>query len=214
MIHILTPTNRWMNLPYLLMNLRKVGLSEKSDDLRWHLLLSESDCVEWEELIDLFPYWVDAVDCDGTPHGNDPCYFKINHYLKSKKLNDGDWYGCIADDNMLSESVFKKLRECESDTEIAIFSELRGTNKIDVNPLILKAEKGNIGIYKTDLCQFFVRGSIYKQHIFDDTCSFADGSLIQSLVEKYQTAYYPKDYVYFNVLQPGRWSYKMIEHLF
>lgn len=214
MIHILTPTNRWMNLPYLFMNLSKVGFSENFDNLRWHLLLSAEDYVDWKELIDSFPYWVDAIECPNIPYRYDPCYFKLNHYLTTENLSDSDWYGCVADDNMLSEGVFNMLRECEPDTEIAIFSELRGTEKLDVNPLVLLAQKGTVGVYKTDLCQFFVKGSVYKEFIFNPTVSYADGELIKVFADVYKTQYFPHHYVYFNVLQPGRWSYRVTKTLF
>ena len=213
MIHIVTPTNRWMNIPYLSMNLEKVAF-DCNVDLRWTLILNPEDFRDWEAFFDKLPSWCNIVKCPNFPLGIDPCYFKANYFLMNTELMDNDWYGVVCDDNMLTKSVFSKLVQSDKDDKISIFSELRGTNKVDVNPLVLLAEKGNIGVYKTDLCQFFVRGSVYKKHIFDDTCSFADGSLIKSLVDKYQTAYYPKDYVYFNVLQPGRWSYRMIEHLF
>lgn len=212
MIHIITPTNRWMNIPYLTMNLEKVAF-DCDIDLKWTLILNPDDFEDWKGFIDKLPTFCNVFKCPHVPIGIDPCYFKCNYFLMKSELVDSDWYGVVCDDNMLSINVSIRLKNSDKDDKIAIFSELRGTNKIDVAPLVLNAGKGNIGLYQTDLCQYFLRGSVYKNHRFNEKSPCADGELIGSIVDLYQTAYYPDDYVYFNVLQPGRWSYAKIEHL-
>jgi hypothetical protein len=193
------------------MNLENV-VFKPDVDWKWTLILTPNDFEDFKALFDL-PSFCNVVKCPEVPKGIDPCYFKCNYFLMNTELVDDDWYGVVCDDNMLSKSVFSKLVQSDKEDKIAIFSELRGTNKIDVAPLVLKAEKGNIGLYRTDLCQYFLRGSVYKNHRFNEKSACADGELIGSIVDLYQTVYYPDDYVYFNVLQPGRWSYAKIEHL-
>jgi hypothetical protein len=219
LIHIITPTNRWPYLRYLKSNLERMSHSIGSL-IEWHILLAEEDYRNIGKFVEdyLQPSSLSDIEvfrCAALPPG-DMCYLKINHWLDCHDIKSDDWYLVLADDNMVGPGALEALQNIPTTIRVAIFSCLRGQRQVDHPCSTLIARPDSIGICRTDLSQFVLRGSVYQCNRFHPGLpgGVSDGELIGRVHKEYSTAYFPEIFMHFNVLQPGRWDAEAFRHLF
>ncbi len=138
--------------------------------------------------------------------------FKRNKFIKGCAINDDDYYVCVDDDDMYESNVFNEIRKMDDD--IIIISMKRGyqipkgilpERRYPTSTLI--AHSDNIAITKISGQQSFVKGKIFKQHLFDEEYQAWDGLMAIHYKESgEQIVYRPDLFVLFNYYESERWT--------
>lgn len=139
------------------------------------------------------------------------CY-KRNHFIGNALIEDDDYYVCVDDDDMYEPNVFNEVSVMDDD--IVIISMRRGYQiPKDVPPerryptTTLIAHPDNVEITKISGQQSFVKGKIFKQHLFNEEFVAWDGLMaIHHKESGEQIAYRPDLFALFNYYEPGRWE--------
>lgn len=146
----------------------------------------------------------------------DWCYEKLNWFVNNnyENINDDDYYMFVCDDDAVFSTFFEQLDgyiRQNPNVDIFFVSMKRGLRVPDngqkhKHPITtLYATPETIGLYKTGLEQYIVKGSILKKMQFmNDSC--ADGYMAEVLMKCNGTKAFIKDlYVNFNYFEKGRW---------
>lgn len=120
------------------------------------------------------------------------------------QIQDNDYYSILTDDDFYEPGFFDKLRQHSGDAIIT--SMRRGDHSIGRHPkTLLLAEPSYMRRGLVSLEQLFMSGRLARtlrlEHSFD-----SDGKLVEQVVARYQVAYAPEAFVWFNYLEPGRWD--------
>jgi len=175
----------------------------------WHPIMFQDEVAEFNEpwiLPAIIP--TDSKDCKSMMPGN----FKRNWWIKNNEIIDGDYYVTVDDDDMYEPGVFDAIRQMDDD--IVIISMKRGhsipkdATEIRKYPTsLLYACKSNIKIGSISAQQSFVKGKIFKEHLFSEGNHCWDGEMaIHHRDDGEQIAYRPDLFALFNYYEPGRWN--------
>jgi hypothetical protein len=143
---------------------------------------------------------------------NNNCSRKFNDFLDTQEVIDDDYYGFMCDDNMYEPGFFDVIRQ--QTAKILIVSAYRGDSiprdgsaPHGTNILRITSLTG-IKIARIDFCQYIIKGEIFKQNRFDPFNKVSDGVYAVNLRLKYPNdiVFLPDSYVFFNYLQPGRYT--------
>jgi len=141
-----------------------------------------------------------------------PQYTMRNHWIQNNEIIDEDYYVTVDDDDMYEAGVFDEIKKMADD--IVIISMKRGYNiPTDAIPIrqypteTLIADPDRICRGGISSQQSFVKGKIFRKHLFDDSSQFGDGDMAMlHQQEGEQTAYRPDLFALFNYYEPGRWE--------
>ena len=153
MIHVITAHSRPDYLPHVAATLHNQGI-------QWHIIPSAKITVPREisnlDWVHVHPFYV-----KNEPPYSSWLYTKLNWFIDTIPLVDGDHYGALNDDDFACPGTFTKIRGAASNDPEVIFLSLHASPGIE---LIAKPE--NI---RPSLCwieQFYVRADILRQHRF------------------------------------------------
>lgn len=203
MIHVVTPFSRPENAPVLLRH-----LEEQWGDLTWHPIVSTVPFPE-----SCRRDWVKPLTVD-VPEGLDPFCYKLRAFVESGRIQDGERYCFLNDDDLYAPGVLAAIAGMPE--RIVIVSMLRGqriptyvanghyhsTGTLTARPDMVHV--GGIGVE-----QYFVTGEILRRADFQlARANVCDGLVAEWLLETYpdDIRYEPELYVLFNRLEPGRWA--------
>ena len=153
--------------------------------------------------------WVKPLLCPPLNPG-DQCYRKINDFINTNDIVDGDFYGFCGDDDMYEPNFSTEIKNSKAD--IVYISRYAG-DKIPpdgaphfLQPLIIRGitdvYPGHIG-----LGQFFVRGYILRKMKWRNDTSWGDGIFAQSLLLTNRSIEFRPDlFLFINYFQPGRFT--------
>ncbi len=202
-IHLIIPFSRHENKENLIDAYRGMGVVV-------HLIMFQDEAVELPSDDFLNPIMIseDSKDCKAKMPG---CY-KRNWFIKNCDIVDGDYYVTADDDDMYEPGVFDAVRQMDDD--IVIISMKRGKNiPVNVDDIrrypttTLYAKLENIEIGKISAQQSFVKGKIFKCHLFNEDFHRWDGEIAVHHKEAgEQIAYRPDLFALFNYYEPGRWE--------
>jgi hypothetical protein len=175
----------------------------------WHPIAFQNELADFNEPW-IIPYVIpmNREDCKSKM----PQYTIRNHWIQNNAIVDDDYYVTVDDDDMYEAGVFDEVRKMNDD--IVIISMKRGyhipADVIDIRrypteTLIADPEWIRRGAISSQ--QSFVKGKIFRKHLFDDSSQFGDGDM--AILHKQngeQTAYRPDLYALFNFYEPGRWT--------
>ena len=137
-----------------------------------------------------------------------------NHKFVDKgvEINNSDYYVCVDDDDMYESNVFDEIRKMNDDIVIVSMKRGHQTPK-DISPerqyhtFTLIAHPDNVAIARISGQQSFVKGKIFKQHIFNEEYQAWDGLMAVHHKESgEQIAYRPDLFALFNYYEPERWE--------
>jgi len=141
--------------------------------------------------------------------------FKRNKFIAGHPFSDEDYYACVDDDDMYEPGVFGEIKKMDED--IVIISMKRGNNIPDdiiptrrypTTTLIANPEKVCLGEISGQ--QSFVKGKIFKDHLFNENYHCGDGEMaIHHKESGEQIAYRPDLFALFNYFEPQRWEEKL-----
>jgi len=175
----------------------------------WHPIMFQDEVVDFDETW-IFPVVIpmEAKDC-GAAH---PGTFKRNWFIKNYPINDNAYYVTADDDDMYESNVMSEVKVMDDD--IVIISMKRG-HKIPVEAVhprryptkTLYASPENIFISGISGQQSFVKGKIFKDHLFDDESGTWDGEMAIHHKESGEQIAYRRDlFALFNYYEPSRWE--------
>lgn len=136
------------------------------------------------------------------------CYDKFNQWIQKATVIDNDQYVFISDDDAFPPGFFDL-----PSAEVIITSIQRGQNcppsgkPYPPTPLI--ASPDNMRPGEVDLMQMIVRGDIVKKMHWHNS-EIGDGLMAEWLKFYHTVIYMPNKFGWFNYLQPGRWTNKML----
>ena len=176
-----------------------------------HPIMFQDEVTDFNELwIEPFIILIDSSKCQAE---RIEC-FKRNKFIASHPFSDEDYYACVDDDDMYEPGVFGEIKKMDED--IVIISMKRGNNIPDdiiptrrypTTTLIANPEKVCLG--KISGQQSFVKGKIFKDHLFNEDYHCWDGEIAIHYKESgEQIAYRPDLFVLFNYFEPQRWEEK------
>ncbi len=203
MIHVVTPFSRPENALALLRHLSGQGVA-----LTWHPLVSDipfpAGCVrDW-----VLPLAVDV------PAGVDPFCCKLRAFVESGRIQDGERYCVLNDDDLYAPGVLAAVDAMPE--RIVVVSMLRGQrvpayvangHYHPTGPLTAAPDRMHVGAIGVE--QYFVMGEIFRLADFRlDRPACCDGLVAEWLAATYpdDIRYEPELYVLFNRLEPGRWA--------
>lgn len=174
-----------------------------------HPIMFEDENTEWNES------WIDPVVIpmkSSAVKGVVISNFKRNWFIKNCPINDNDYYVTVDDDDSYESNVFDEIKK--HDDDIVIISMKRGNHiPQGVNPLrkyctnTLEAAPENVQIGEISGQQSFVKGHIFKAHLFDEQSGTWDGEMAEHHKESGEQITYRSDlYAKFNYFEPGRWD--------
>lgn len=189
-------------------NIKALAKMLSEQDVTWHIV--HDDDLGFEVKI-ANPYvWTHACP---TPPG--PFWFRchsaLNWFLDSTSLWDDEYYCFLNDDDFYEPGFFDKVDQAP-DSPVYITSMKRGNQTPQgVDPVrahgvgTLHASLEQMSPGYVGLEQGIIIGSVLKQcRIPLNTCG--DGQMISHIARTYPTLYLPEAYVWFNFLEPGRWT--------
>jgi hypothetical protein len=178
-------------------------------DIIWHPIVFQNEMAEFNEPW-IIPHII-PMNREECPSAQ-PQYTKTNHWIQNNEIVDEDYYVTVADDDMYEDGVFDEIKKMEDD--IVIISMKRGYHippdvidirKYPTGTLIADPEWIRRGFISAQ--QSFVKGKIFRKHLFDDTTSLGDGDMaVLHKQEGEQAAYRPDLFALFNFYEPGRWT--------
>jgi hypothetical protein len=139
----------------------------------------------------------------------DICYYKLNQFIATQKIEDDEYYWFMCDDDSFDEDVIPNLKECVKDV---VFISMKRGHYIPVKSsaqhpaTTLFARPENIRPCFVGLEQMMVRGSVLKTLKFDDSKHNADGIMAEYLSKNYDCQYSENIFVKFNYFEKGRWD--------
>lgn len=195
-MRILVPFSR----PHLIPTL--VGIWGKAPDgVHFHPIISDPTCVF--ESTD----WIHPFYCGEVPAGWNQMYWKLNYYLDQMPIHENEMYGFLCDDDAFEPEFYEKVFQYPDDA--IIVSMKRGKHDPGTGnghpPTALIACKENMKQGKVGMEQLFIRGSHLKNLRFENF-SEADGKFIVNIVNNLPVKYLPRAFIWFNYLEPGRWT--------
>lgn len=177
-------------------------------DIIWHPIVFQDEVTDFNESW-IFPTIIpmDSKDCKVIP-GN----FKRNWFIKNSEIIDDDYYVAVDDDDMYEMGVFNKIKQMSDD--IVIISMKRGYQiPMDIeifrqySATTLIARPENVKIATISGQQSFIKGKIFKQHLFNEESYVWDGEMaIHHKESGEQIAYRPDLFALFNYYELGRWD--------
>jgi O-antigen biosynthesis protein len=134
-----------------------------------------------------------------------------NYFIQNAEIVDEDYYAFAPDDDMYEPGVMDKIKQCTED--VVIISMKRGDHipndgTVPHGTDTLYACAENVRVNYIGGEQIFVKGHIFKKHLFVEDYYGADGLMAITLEERYNVRYEPRLFVLFNYFQPGRWDSK------
>ena len=141
-----------------------------------------------------------------------PGTLKRNYFIKNAEIIDEDYYVTVDDDDMYEAGVFGHVKQMNDD--IVIISMKRGYSIPEgVKPIrryptaTLIAHSDNVRIGEISAQQSFVKGKIFRTHLFNEELHNWDGEIIVHHKESgEQIRYEPNLFALFNYYEPGRWA--------
>lgn len=208
-IHLITAFSRYENFTVLFD-------AYKPMNIFWHIILFQD---EWEKFDELWtPYkdcgWVFPVVIPMPSKKYEGIHYnyKKNWFIKHCDIVDEDYYVAVDDDDMYEKNVFDKIKQMDDD--IVIISMKRGHHipkdvpdirKYPTSTLIAHPDNVKIGYISSQ--QYFVKGRIFREHLFNKESHCADGEMIVYYKESgEQIRYEPTLFALFNYYEPGRWN--------
>ncbi len=215
-LEVLKTLNIHLVIPFYRQN-NKNNLIEAYRPMRaiLHPIMFQDEETKWDEpWIEPVVIPMDSKDCEGIPSN-----VKRNYFIRNCKIMDDDYYVTVDDDDMYEPGVFDEIKKMDDD--IVIISMKRGHNiPQGVGKLrryctnTLKAHPDNIQIGDISGQQSFVKGRIFKEHLFDELSGTWDGEIaVHHKKSGEKIAYRPDLYALFNFYEPGRWE-KNIKYSF
>ena len=205
-IHIITP--------FMRANLKETLIEAyRPMNIIWHPIMFFDEMVDFDHQGQnqwIFPLVIpgEAASCKVKMPG---CY-KRNLFIKNIPIIDDDYYVTADDDDMYESGVFDAIKKMNDD--IVIISMKRGDCiPDDVTPIrryptsTLIAKPENIQIGRISAQQSFVKGRIFKQHLFNEDSHCWDGEIaIHHKDSGEHVGYRPELFALFNFYEPGRWN--------
>lgn len=141
-----------------------------------------------------------------------PGSFKRNWFIKNYFIEDNDYYVTVDDDDMYEHNVMDAIKQMDDD--IVVISMKRGyqipknaipIRRYPIDTLLADPEYVQIGLISAQ--QSFVKGSIFKEHLFNEESHNWDGEIAVHHKESgKQITYRPDLFVLFNYYEPERWT--------
>jgi hypothetical protein len=183
----------------------------RSMNILWHPIMLQNEKTDFNEswiLPLIIP--MKSKDCSVLMPGN----FKRNWFIENEEIIDEDYYVTVDDDDMYEVGVFDAIKQMNDD--IVIISLKRGdfqpvgVSEIRKYPTTtLYAHPDNVIIGSISAQQSFVKGKIFKEHLFNEFNHCWDGEIaIHHKESGEQIRYEPGFYALFNYYEPGRWDKK------
>jgi hypothetical protein len=175
----------------------------------WHPIMFRDEVVEFSEPW-IFPVVIPmySKECKVAHPGT----FKRNWFIKNRQIVDDDYYVCADDDDMYEPNVMSEIKTINDD--IIIISMKRG-HKIPreaVHPRrypidTLYASPDYVAIAGISGQQSFVKGKIFRKHLFNENSGTWDGEMAMHHKESgEQIVYRPDLFALFNYYEKGRWE--------
>jgi hypothetical protein len=198
-IHILTPFYRIHLAQTLIHYYEPMGIE-------WYPIVAPKEDIPFDR------DWIHPIHVTELAP-KETCARKFNDFLDTQEVIDNDYYGFMCDDNMYEPEFFDVIRK--QTAKILIVSAYRGDTlppdytvaRHGTNILKITSLK-NIRIGQIDYCQYIIKGKIFKQNRFDTFNKVNDGVYAVNLRLTYPNdiVFLPDSYVFFNYLQPGRYT--------
>ncbi len=187
MVHLLTPFSRPQHLPQLLPMLA-------AQRIVWHPIVHDP------QLLRLFREpWIEPAFFGEVPQDQDPAYWKLNQWIASQPIADGDLYAFFFDDDVYHPGFFDKVRQVDGSEWDVLFVSMQ--YKTDTT---FRAEPATIKTNSVGVLQCIVRGRVLKTMRFANS-PIADGMMAEWLAQSQNCIYRPELEVKFNGLKPGWW---------
>jgi hypothetical protein len=181
----------------------------RSMRVTWHPIMFQDEVVQFNEpwiLPVVIP--MNSSECKAVHPGT----FKRNWFIQHHPISDDDYYVTVDDDDMYEPNVMSEIKSMSDD--IVIISMKRGHKipKEAVHPRrypidTLYANPDYVAIAGISGQQSFVKGGIFRQHLFNDNSGTWDGEMaIHHKESGEQIAYRPDLFALFNYYEPGRWE--------
>lgn len=203
--HVITPFTRYANFPLVRDMLEKQRPSV--EDLQWYLLLND----DGGPAIATDLSWIHQQRFPVVKPTWEMWRTVVNAFVKSHDAKPEDRYCILHDDDFYEPDFFRKIDQVAG--EIVICSMKRGEQTPGGVPAWqahpasdLIAAPQNIVVCSVGAEQIIMSGRILKT-IDLPSHVYADGMMIVDLVSKHGAAYAPDAWVWFNYLEPGRWSH-------
>ena len=202
-IHLVTPFMRHELKDILVEAYRPMGII-------WHPIMFMDEWTDFPFERWIKPYAIPqkSSECKVLMPGN----YKRNLFIKNCPIIDDDYYVTVDDDDMYEAGVFEAIKQMDDD--IVIISMKRGNNIPDeatpirrypTTTLTARSEMVEIGSISAQ--QSFVKGKIFKAHLFNEGFHCWDGEIAVHHKESgEQIAYRPDLFALFNYYEPGRWN--------
>lgn len=201
-IHLVMPLWRKENIGRLTAAYRPMRVC-------WHPIMFQDEISEFKEPW-IFPVVIpmNSKECKAAHPGT----FKRNWFIKNCPIVNDDYYVCADDDDMYEPNVMSEIKTMSDD--IVIISMKRG-HKIPLEAVhprrypidTLYAQPDYVAIAGISGQQSFVKGKIYKDHLFNENSGTWDGEMaIHHKESGEQIAYRPDLFALFNYYEKGRWE--------
>jgi hypothetical protein len=201
MLHAVTPFSRWENLDFYMKHFESL-------DIIWDVITDDPSRIPPQH--NVRPYY-----CSNESKGDDICYRKLNMFLVDAPIVESDRYFFLCDDDWIDTSIIDKLAAMDDD--VIFVSMKRGHNFLGGHPTTTLIASPSVHVGTIGLEQMFLKGKIMRQVRFrsdhypaSDYPSHRqgspDGHMAEMLMKLYPVRYEPDLYVYFNMLESGRWN--------
>lgn len=135
-----------------------------------------------------------------------------NQFFQQHEFADSDWYTVLCDDDWLPDNYFDEIEQrVNAETEVIVTSMLRGQQTPDSGghptwKLTASAESLNYGF--VGLEQGIFLGRALKNYRSKQPIALIDPNeaVLIRMAKAYRTQYLTDVFVWFNYLEPGRWS--------
>ncbi len=201
-VHLITPFMRHNLKEKLIEAYRPMGII-------WHPIMFSDEAISFEEPW-IWPVFIlgNSKECEALMPGN----FKRNWFIQHCEIIDDDYYVTVDDDDMYEEGVFDAVKQMDDD--IVIISMKRGHFTPMGVPEVRKystttlyAHPDNVQIASISAQQSFVKGKIFKVHLFNEDSHQWDGEIaVHHKGSGEQIRYEPDLFALFNYYEPGRWD--------
>lgn len=178
----------------------------KTMDLIWHPVCDIEDI---RPFVGNKEEWIQPILCPPLRKG-EQCYKKLNYIID---IVDNDYYGFIHDDDMYVPGFIDKIKHKTAD--VIFYSMSRGqnwTNDTEAynwppDPIILNSID-DVYIAHVDMCQYIIKGFIYKQIKFGYAHDYDDGLMAEQLKRDYpfNINVMSEIGINFNYFQTGRYN--------
>ncbi len=197
-------------MPFMRHNLKEILIKVyRPMGIIWHPIMFQNESTNFNEPW-IFPLIIpiDSKECKILMPGN----FKRNWFIKNNEIINDDYYVTVDDDDMYEAGVFDKIKQMDDDIVVISMKRGRfipmGVSDIRKYPITtLYAHPDNVQVGKISAQQSFVKGKIFKQHLFNEEYHCWDGEMaIHHKESGEQIRYEPGFFAFFNYYEPGRWD--------